>query len=310
MTCREWEIWISAYHDDALDAERRRRVEQHLAACARCREESEATALLGQALRAAMTRSEAPETLLARVMTHLPQAAPSAPRRRPALRPPRGWLSFGLAPVGIALWLLISGPHASPPAGPITLVKAPAHSGDAARPAASKPAPHRPGGSGKKPSPSAPGEGKASPGKPAPPTAPEARPELEPLRRLMHQRPPRGRDTYARNDRKGRGGEGTRGRADQFMVSRPTFRSGGSVRRRAKRVARTPAGSRQIARRAPITSQPPRPKAAEGGSSATWLSVVDYVLPQAMPERTPAEGPEFVLRAAETYQVTRTSYGY
>jgi hypothetical protein len=52
------------------------------------------------------------------------------------------------------------------------------------------------------------------------------------------------------------------------------------------------------------------PKPSTGGQAPPWLSVVDYVLPQATPETPTSDGLEFVLRPAETYQVTQTSYEY
>jgi hypothetical protein len=307
MTCVEWEVWISAYHDDALDAERRRAVEAHLAGCALCRATSEAFAPIGPMLKAAMTRDPAPETLFARVMTQLPEPSSRAPRWKPVLRPPRGWLSFGLAPVGILLWLLMSGPSA-PKRDPGTTgatvpqmtiaprpgaprIAGPAKGRNIA-PTESKQTPLR------EPGRAAPAQ-KESPSNVSPPPAPDPRPELEPLRRMQQRRPPRFQDRLAR--RPGVRLASTAGGRHTGSARRSHRRSRSHPERRVRPVlvAKSPSTGPRI-QSPPLASRQPEP----------WVTVVDYVLPQAAPETTVGEGTEFVLRAAETYAVTPTRYEY
>lgn len=286
MKCEEWEIWISAYHDDALDPERLLKVEAHLTGCEACREYNEAITALEPMLRSAMVRVDAPETLFGRVMSQIPEPVGASPRRRPTLRPPRGWLSFGLAPVGVAICLLMA---RQPPDSRVVTAPTVESPASTSRPEAPKAGGStrrsvKPG-SGARPSSGAPAPG-ASPSKAAPTAPPEPRPELAPLRRLNQRRPRRFQDDLAYDP----------------SVRRHRSSSRRHARRRSPLLANNPA-PRTMAPRSAAYSGPSAP-------ASSWLSVVDYVLPRADPETSAGEGTVFVLPAAETYAATPTRYEY
>lgn len=303
MTCERWETWISAYHDDELDPGRRRRVEEHLGSCAPCRAYSEETARLQAALKAALAPVEAPSALHGRVMRRIAElTAPAPAARRPGLRRPRGWISFGLAPVGAVLWALLVAywaPPKSPPPPPsaVPVVAAPGAAGQegAPRPATKPDATRRSERPVSRSSPTRPAPEEAFRKTPSPkrtlPKAPDARPELEPLRRMLNRRPPRPQDTMAHAPR--RSPQRAAARVDRSAFHRASG-------------ARSPTPP-SVAKGAMAPRSPADPIETPG----PWLTVVDYVLPEApTPPVASGDDAEFVLRAAEIDPVAQIVYNY
>jgi Putative zinc-finger len=297
MTCDQLEIWISTYQDSELDPRRRRLVEEHLAGCSACRALSDELAALAGTLRTGLERWDPPETLHTLVMRRIPERK-SAPAGG---RTPRGWLSFGLVPAGLmAAWLLmmkppVGGPNhpvrnSTPPsaqsvAAPPPLVGEPEHTVPSTAQQATKggvtPAAtrHNPDATqhpvGGQPNGSSP---KASPGPTTGPhtrgvrRAPRTETELDSLRRLLRLRRPRWQERMVREPRR-------RPRVHMVQLPAPAL--------------------------------PVHPKRA--GSSPPRITVVDYVLPEVPPaaaEPGSKSRTEFVLRAAEPYQVSQASFDY
>ena len=94
--------WIGAYADGELTAERRRRVDHHLAECAACRAELEAVQALTLRLHAAppMPARTPPEQFTAQVRLRL--AHRPAPNHARLRRAAGVWLPLGV----LALWAL------------------------------------------------------------------------------------------------------------------------------------------------------------------------------------------------------------
>jgi anti-sigma factor RsiW len=296
MTCDQLEIWISTYQDGELDPRRRRLVEEHLAGCSACRALSDELAALAGALRAGLERWDPPETLHTRVMRRIPEPA-SAPAGG---RAPRGWLSFGLVPAGImAAWLLMAKPPAGGPDHPVRNATPPSVQVAAPPPLVGEPEPTAPstaqqatkGGVTPAATPHNPaatqhpavGQPNAASHKvnPGPMTgshvrgarrAPRTETELDALRRLLRLRRPRWQDRMVREPRR-------RPRVHMVQLPAPAL--------------------------------PVQPKRA--GSSPPRITVVDYVLPEVPPtavEPGSKSKTEFVLRAAEPYQVSQASLDY
>jgi hypothetical protein len=200
----------------------------------------------------------------------------------------------------------------APVAGPITMVTAPPSAtektGPRRQPTQRKP-PTRKGAPGKASSPAPTGAGetpaKRAPSRAAPSSAEDERPELNGLRKLQNRKPPRWQNYIARR-------HGWRLAAyrpgDDRSYRRSRGRTRGAPRLASQQRSRPEAP--KVAVRAPAETIGQEQAPATGGQAPPWLSVVDYVLPQATPETPEGEGPEFVLRAAETYQVTQSSYEY
>jgi hypothetical protein len=297
MTCDQLEIWISAYQDGEMEPRRRRLVEAHLAACSECRALGEEMAALATTLRADLERWEPPDTLHTRVMHRVPEPKPAAAPSRGG-RTPRGWLSFGLVPVGLlAAWLLTLKPRpVAPPPSPVRItnnVTSPAVGPSGST--SPKPLSANPGrkdrvrnaaddnhGTVQGPAgepPKGTTRSQAGPRRPASTPggvrrAPRTGTELEPLRRLIKLRPPRWQERMV---------EGPR------LRQHPPVRMAG-----APRPVRPDMGGRQ------------KPSPAR-------ITVVDYVLPE-VPAPAAETGTktktEFVLRAAEPYQVSTASFDY
>ena len=110
---------LEAYHDGALAAARRSGVEEHLAACATCREELLAWRRLAAAF--LPPASAAPSAaFVARVMAALPAQEEEA---AVSYAPPAWlWPAFGFAAAG--LWLAVAWPAGEPVPGAETLLLA------------------------------------------------------------------------------------------------------------------------------------------------------------------------------------------
>jgi Putative zinc-finger len=298
MTCDQLEIWISTYQDGELDPRRRRLVEEHLAGCSACRALSDQLAALTGTLRAGLERWDPPETLHTHVMHRIPQ-----PKSVPAGgRTPRGWLSFGLVPAGLmAAWLLMMKPPVMhPPAAvqkttppPVQMVTTPSPSGQKQAGPAGRPPLQAGnldnGGIMRVTTPPDHGEVHPAPVQKTKPTGQQASParptgtggarraprterELEPLRRLLKSRRPRWQEYMASGHQ----------RRPRMLIAKGTE-----------------------------PTQPIHPKRAD--TRPPRITVVDYVLPEVPPpaaEQGSKSKTEFVLRAAEPYQVSQASYDY
>jgi hypothetical protein len=111
---------LVAYHDGALEPKAARRVERHLAACARCRAEYETVAGAAERLRR-LPASAAPDALWDRIDRALDAAAPP-PHRRAVRRTPALPLLRRVAIAAVLLggaagsWRALTPPRPAPPA--------------------------------------------------------------------------------------------------------------------------------------------------------------------------------------------------
>jgi anti-sigma factor (TIGR02949 family) len=132
MVCEEVIEQLSAYRDGQLTAAEMDAVRSHIAACARCRAESDA---LDQTIRAVadLPRLRAPADLRDRVMANLGAADPRSPasvepgRTAPVESSPARWRAYWGAAAAIAVAvviMLLTTPATHPPSLPVAVVPA------------------------------------------------------------------------------------------------------------------------------------------------------------------------------------------
>ena len=85
MSCEQMQELLGAYHDQALNARKRRDVAAHLETCASCNATVREIERIGRQL-SAMERDQAPRELRARVRAALAQADAQSPSRRAIVR--------------------------------------------------------------------------------------------------------------------------------------------------------------------------------------------------------------------------------